>query len=109
VLRREHSNSQTARAEGNGSDVVGWCYIMHKYLPYSSKSDRTREYFGMIDRISRRLLRGAVKRDWSVVLTHFRSLLTIVQSYSALLFEAPFLIPERVRLLLCHDFNALRG
>src|SRR5206468_9779654 len=72
ILKRYSTNSQTSRAVRSATDMLGWAYIMLKYLPYSTKCDRTLEYCTQLTRLARRTLTFIRRGDWVAVVAQVR-------------------------------------
>ncbi len=107
ILKRYSDESQTARANATGADIICWAYLMHKYLPFSSKAEQTAEYCKQAKNILRRALLMARRGRATAAPTQIRSLLLIFQSYCALITGSDGLIPAEVRPLLDFTFTPL--
>jgi len=107
VLKRFSANSQTSRNARSANDMTGWAYVMHKYLRYSSKADRTLEYFTRAKGLFRRSLSFARREDWEALLNQRKGAATILRSYFGLILGARWLIPPAVRDLLDYRFTPL--
>lgn len=100
ILKRHFGTSQTARANESGSGIVCWSYLMLKYLPLSSKTERTGEFLKQAKNVSRRAISMARRRRSVAARTQLVSLGVLVRSYIALITGIKGIIPAQVRPLL---------
>lgn len=107
ILKRYSGESQTGRANETGTDIICWAYLMQKYLPLSSKSERTVEYSIQAKNILRRAISMARRGRPAAARVQLKSLVLILHSYCALITGSKLLIPAPVRPLLEFTFAPL--
>jgi hypothetical protein len=103
VVKRQHSGTQTSRATRDGSDLLGWSFLMHQYMRFSSKADRTLEHLQKLRLVCRRTVQHVLVGEWGRVSVECRSVALMAQSYLALMLGLRWLIPRRLKLLLEHS------
>jgi glycosyltransferase involved in cell wall biosynthesis len=107
IYKRHHADNQTSQSFRSGADAMCWSYLMHKYLPYSSRRDRAEEHLRMMYTIVRRSSEMTRSRNFALIGTQLRSLRVLAQSMAALVPGLYLLLPGEVKRLLEYRFDRL--